>query len=375
MRRQLLAVVALAMSGCSGGNAAGAPASVEAEAPPSGGRGEPWLIDWGLWVVSPDGRKVAAAPAHDVLGGWVLDTATKTFTPLGDVRLVRADRIVTFDPARGAYVDYETASEFVVPPGDLPFPRYENVAASNGRVLARLGRESDGHPARLLVWHQQSAVSWDRTVAAGYQDAGLAVSPDGTRIAVAEETPEERVDVTLFDAVNGQELWKAKLGLKGTLPSAQVGLPLQFSEDGSVVLVGGSVEVPGPSPDYRWIELDAARGAPKRETAVEMLGAGSKKQFCAAGISGGLLWSAKITRFSESHANPSVEWSCEYRRFVLGRTKQAFTPEPDAKLQRQVMGTDDMRCPTRAIRVTPSGLTVVRVAGSKVRVLTWRTPP
>ncbi|KAB2910392.1 MAG: hypothetical protein F9K40_02690 [Kofleriaceae bacterium] len=182
--------------------------------------------------------------------------------------------------------------------------------------------------------------------------------------------------VTLFDTISGQEVWKVRVDLESTVGSAQVGIPIMFSADGSTVFVAGDARLPGPGADYRWMELAAINGAAVQTTAVDILAASSDGIAASAGASKSSVWSAHIVRFAESERSPTVQWSCEYRRVVRGRTKQAFDPDRDSKRQRQVMGADVLGCPTRAIRGTLSGgVAVVRVDGSKVRVLTWASPP
>jgi hypothetical protein len=345
---------------------------LEIEAPASANE----LPDWALWTVSADGRWVAAAPYRGATGGWALDTSKRSFTALGDLQLVVAERVITLDPINRVYTDLESATQFQLPSGETVVPRYERVTATGGGVLARLSRDRDDEPARILVWHKQATPSWERTAAAGYLDVGIALSPDGARLGLVEKEPGERMAVTLLDAMTGQEVWKVHVDLESTIGSAQVGIPVMFGADGSTLFVAGNANLPAPGADYRWMELSTGNGAAEQMTAVDLLGATSDGVAATAGVANAHLWSAQIARFPESHRNPIVQWSCEYRRVVRGRTKQGFDPDGDSKRQRQVMGADGLGCPTRAIRGTISdGLTVVRVAGSRLRVLNWSTPP
>jgi len=333
-------------------------------------------VDWALGSLSEVGRWVATAPSRGAVGGVVLDRSTRSFIELTELQLVRADRIVTYDAATRVYADHETSAEFQLPSTEPTFPQYERVAAAGGRVLARLGRDGDDQPARLLVWHQQNELSWDRTVGAGYLAAGVAVSPDATRVALVEATQANAMLVTLLDAIDGRELWRVPLDLRNMVSSGQVSIPIMFTPDGSRVFVAGDTSGSARGPDYRWRELNAATGATEGETAVDLLGPTTDKQVSSAGVSKGAFWSSAITRFSESHTTPTVTWSCDYSHVVQGRTKQAFHPERDAKIQRQVTGSDGLGCPTRAIRATATGgLLAVWVAESRVRVLTWPAPP
>jgi hypothetical protein len=132
---------------------------------------------------------------------------------------------------------------------------------------------------------------------------------------------------------------------------------------GPVKAVGGS-------------KFSVADGSARRETAVSQLGGSGAKQAYTAGVAGSILWSSEITRFSGSHTSPGVRWSCEYQRARLGREEVPFEPEKDAKLERLVTGTSGQECQTRAVVGNDAGgLTVVRLVGGKIRVLTWSSPP
>lgn len=380
MRWLLLAALVAGATSCGGDgrSRAGGPAVFEIDATGALDSSPPSPVDlgdWAAWSVSSDGRLIAAAPYRRSGGGWVLDTQAKTFTALGDVRLVSSQGIVTFDIGTRTYTDLETRSAYGLPAAEQEAPKYEAFSASNG-VLARLGRDSDDQPGLLLVWYRGASPTWSRALGAGYRDAGAALSPDGELIGVVEENSDDHLDVTLLAARDGRERWKTTLRLRNTVPSTQVSLPIMFSPDGASLYVGGNAALRPPGPAYTWVDVDVATGRAGRGTGVELLGGTTDRHVSTAGLSKGVLWSASVIQMSASHTTPGVEWTCNYHSVDVGRERVRVRPERDEQLRAQVTGAGGGSCPTRAIRATAGGaLVVVRLVGARVRVLTWTSPP
>ncbi|WP_165250658.1 WD40 repeat domain-containing serine/threonine-protein kinase [Paludisphaera soli] len=171
---------------------------------------------------SPDGRRLVASNGTGVVGVWDVDRPrplawvgdascfAPRFLPAGDrIALVCDGHLRVWDPSTGVMVDHPGA----------PMIRADSIVVTpDGRRVVAAFR----HDRALLAWDLNQAGRTASLVATAEGPTALAVSPDGSTLAVGDQTGV----TTLLDAASLRPL----LPLAG--PPAEV-VHLDFSPDGS----------------------------------------------------------------------------------------------------------------------------------------------
>ena len=344
------------------------------------------LHDWSAWSVSPDGGTIAVARGFGWPGGVMIDVASGTIENQGDARLVEADHPLWWQPTERVLRDPGARMSFAVPPDESA---NDTAALRNdgAGVLARLVRSGD--KLRLQVWNREAAVTWTTEIDPVPDTAGIALSPSGDTVALAQSTQvrsedlqaERRrpISVQLYDVRDGALRWSTESALLGDSISP-LRQPVGFSADGAALWIAGR----SATSEERFVEERSSRDATAgRIIWVDHGGIDDTDTVC---LSRTHLWIAGIVYSEASHLRPSTLWHASYALYAIGTRMPVFDtdslpPYRDGAIDRRSVfdegprgAQEDSR--VRAMRpLTDGGVVLVQGHGDSLRVTTWKTPP